>query len=79
MALLPRSDPLVFTLVPPYTPPGFYAVRVASPWKWTDSLDLYVINTDTVPHTCIAFAYMLAVLERGEVRPLELEKAQGGA
>jgi hypothetical protein len=36
-------------------------------WAWKDWMRLYVFNADSVPHTCLGFAYTIAMLN--EPRP----------
>ena len=64
---LTRPEALVYAVVPPTTPPGYYGIRVPSAWIFKDWMKLYVFNADAVPHTCFAQAYHLAVLK--EPRP----------
>jgi len=54
-------------LVPPATLPGQYMILQYKEWAWKEWMRLYVINADTVPHTCIGFAYTIATLD--EPRP----------
>lgn len=63
MALaLSRPDPLVYAIIPPVSPPGFYVVRIGSPWVWKKWLKLYLFNSDSVPHRVIYHGYHLVVL-----------------
>jgi len=56
-----RTDPIFYALVPPFSPPGVYIVRMPSSWPGIRFLELSVINTDTAPHWCFSLGYMLAV------------------
>lgn len=49
--------------VPPLTAPGTFGVETNA-WLWTDWCRLYIINTDTVPHYCLAYGYFLALLPK---------------
>jgi len=61
---LTRPEEISYALVPPHTPPGIYVIRIPSAWKWESFFELYVINTDSVPHTCIAVGYLLTVTNK---------------
>ena len=52
---------------PPATPPGIYAIMESKEWPWKEWMRLYVINNDSVPHTCLGYAYTIATLD--EPRP----------
>lgn len=56
-----RPEEFIYVNMPPHSP--WYSVRVCASWKWEQWLNLYLINTDSVPHRCLGFAYMLAVLQ----------------
>lgn len=60
-AVLQPGNPEGEALVPPYTPPGLYGIRIPSSWAAEEFLHLSVINTDSVEHTCLGFGYLLAV------------------
>lgn len=59
---LSRSEILVYAMVPPATPPGWYSVRVPSAWVWEKWMRLYLFNTDSVPHRVLGHGYHIAVL-----------------
>lgn len=65
-----RPEELAYGIAPPDSP--WYSIRVCSAWKWEQWLNLYVINTDSVPHRCFGFAYMLAVLQEPRKKPLPI-------
>jgi hypothetical protein len=52
-------DPLIYAKMPPDTPNGVCTIRIESAWKIENWLELYIINTDSVPHTCIAYGYII--------------------
>jgi len=54
-------------LAPPATPPGIYAIMESKEYPWKEWMRLYVFNADSVPHTCLFFAYTVAMLD--EPRP----------
>lgn len=58
-----RPEPLVYALLPPHTPDGTFAVRIVSPWLWKSWLNLYLINTDDIPHRVIGHTYHMAALK----------------
>jgi len=57
----------ITALIPPATPPGVYSIILSKEWGWKEWTRLYVINNDSVPHTCLGFAYLIAILD--EPRP----------
>jgi len=59
----------VTAFAPPATPPGIYVIMQSKEWAWKEWARLYVINNDSVPHTCLGFAYFIAILD--EPRPDE--------
>lgn len=59
----------ITTLIPPASPPGLFSIVQSKEWPWTEWARLYVINTDSVPHTCFAYGYTMALLK--EPRPKE--------
>lgn len=61
---LTRPEPLVYALVPPTMPLGYYAVRIPSPWIFKDWMRLYALNTDTVPHNLLGHSYHIAALKK---------------
>ena len=71
-------DPLVYAIIPPQAPTGWYIIRVASQWKWENNLRLYVINTDSSAHYCLGFAYMVSMLtdEKPSLSNLDLAEVQ---
>jgi len=52
------TDPIIYTMLPPDSP--YYVIRVPSPWKWEQTMQLRLINTDIEDHYCIAYAYIVA-------------------
>ena len=62
-----RPEILAYAVIPPATPPGWYGVRILSPWKWNKWLRLYLINTDSVPHRVLGHSYHIAVLKESRV------------
>jgi hypothetical protein len=54
-------------LIPPATLPGQYVITQYKEWGWKEWMRLYVFNADSVPHTCLGFAYTIATLD--EPRP----------
>ena len=54
-------------LIPPATLPGQYVIMQYKEWGWKEWMRLYVFNADSVPHTCLGFAYTVATLD--EPRP----------
>ena len=66
---LVRPDNLFYVVIPPASAAGFYSVRVPSPWIFKDWMRLYLLNSDTVAHTCSSFYYHIAVLK--DIRPDE--------
>ena len=50
-------------LVPPQTPPGLYVVSQNKEWPWKEWARLYLINTDSVDHRCIAYGYTILLLK----------------
>ena len=59
--------------IPPHTADGTYTILQYKEWAWTDWAELYLINTDSVDHTCYTFAYTLALLL--EERPPDITEA----
>lgn len=59
------TDPQIYALVPPHSLPGLYLLRIPSFWFGLNTLQLFVINTDAVPHRCIGVGYLLAVTAQG--------------
>lgn len=49
-----------YVRVPPDSP--YYLLHLVSFWRWKNWLRLYLINTDSVPHRCLAYAYTIIVL-----------------
>lgn len=71
---LTRPENIIYTLIPPDTPPGQYGIRLLSPWIWQKYLNLYVFNNDSITHTCLGYEYYIAVsreARRFGIRPLE--------
>lgn len=60
----------VETNIPPQTPDGTFTILQYKEWAWTDWAKLYLINTDSLDHTCFTFAYTLALLQ--EERPPQI-------
>lgn len=52
---------IIYTRVPPNS--SLYYLRVVGKWVFEKWLRLYIFNTDSVPHTCLGYAYHLAVLD----------------
>ncbi len=61
---LSRPDILVYAIIPPITPAGFYSIRVGSPWVWKNWMRLYLFNTDSIPHRVLGHGYHMAVLKK---------------
>lgn len=58
----------IYSLVPPYTPPGTYLLRRDTDAVFQRWMRLSVINADTVSHTCLAYGYQVALKrKRSEV------------
>jgi hypothetical protein len=57
----------VTAFIPPVTPPGIYVIAMSKEWAWKETMRLYVINNDSIAHTCLGFAYTIATLD--EPRP----------
>jgi len=57
----------ISALIPPATLPGVYTIMQSKEWAWKEWMRLYVFNADSVPHTCLGFAYTIATLD--EPRP----------
>ena len=57
----------VTAFMPPATLPGTYVILQYKEWGWKEWMRLYVINNDSLPHTCFAYAYTVATLD--EPRP----------
>ena len=55
-------EALIYAMVPPTAPPGWYGIRIISPWVWRDWCRLYLFNADTVPHRCMGHGYHLLML-----------------
>jgi len=53
----------VTALVPPQTPPGLYGIVQNKEWPWKEWARLYLINTDSVDHRCIGYAYTMLLLK----------------
>jgi hypothetical protein len=64
----------VMALIPPVTPAGVFVIGNAKDWVWTDWARIYVINTDNVPHTCLSYAYTIAVLIKPRERESNIDK-----
>ena len=54
----------VFANVPPNTPPGYYMMTLFKEITWVDWMRLYLVNTDTVDHRCMGYAYWVAYLTK---------------
>lgn len=52
------SDPLIYAFVPPDT--FAYTLRIPSQWKWEDTLEMYLNNTDSEDHYCLGYGYIIA-------------------
>ncbi len=66
------NTPMYITsMIPPRTLPGVYTISQSKEWPWTDWARLYMINSDSVPHTCTGYAYTMAMLK--EPRPAQEE------
>jgi len=61
----------ITAMIPPQTPAGIYAVNQQKEWPWTEWARLYLINTDSIPHTCTGYAYTMALLKKP--RPVQKE------
>ena len=48
--------------MPPRSVDGTYLILQYKSWPWTETCELYVINTDSSPHTCLGFGYTMALL-----------------
>jgi hypothetical protein len=59
-----RPEILVYALIPPHTPAGLFGLRIVSPWTWKAWLNLYLVNTDDVPHRVLGHTYHMACLQR---------------
>jgi len=57
------SGSYVTALVPPQTLPGIYVVSQNKEWPWTEWARLYVFNSDSIDHRCIAYAYTILLLK----------------
>ena len=57
----------VTALLPPRTPPGVFAISQQKEWPWTQSMEMYLINTDSIPHSCLTYSYTVALLKGGKV------------
>ena len=66
-----RPEILLYALVPPHTPAGLYGLRIVSPWSWKAWMNLYLVNTDDVPHRVLGHTYHMAVLQRSNSTPKE--------
>lgn len=55
-----------FSTVPPQSPTGIYVLGNLKEWAWKEWLRIYVLNTDSVPHRCLFYAYTIAMLEGKE-------------
>lgn len=51
-------------IIPPQSPPGIYSIASSKEWTWTDWLRLYLINTGSVGHRCLAYEYTVVVLKK---------------
>ena len=69
LAGLVNTPMYVTAMVPPRTLPGTYGVAQQKEWPWTEWMRLSIFNPDSVPHTCIGYAYTVATLR--EPRPRE--------
>ena len=56
-------ETLIYVRLPPDTAPGVFAMRIPSFWLCMNSLELSLINTDTVAHNSLGVAYILAVTD----------------
>jgi len=61
----------VTALIPPRTAAGQYGIAQQHEWTWTEWARLYLINNDSVPHRCLAYAYTMAMLR--EPRKIQKE------
>lgn len=59
-----NTDMYVIALIPPRTPAGLYGIAQQHEWPWTEWVRLYVVNEDSVPHRCMAYAYTMAMLKK---------------
>jgi len=66
-----NSSMYVTAMVPPRLAPGLYGITQQKEWPWTDWARLYLVNEDSVPHRCLAYAYTMAMLK--EPRPVKEE------
>lgn len=62
----------VFSTVPPQTPPGLYGLTIYKELSWKNWMRLYLLNTDSIDHRCIGYAFDVALLK--EPRKDEAEK-----
>jgi len=53
--------------VPPSSLPGLYGITQTKEWGWKEWMRLYLINNDSIPHTCIGYSYIIVTLD--EPRP----------
>ena len=58
-----RPEILAHATVPPATPPGFYGVRILSPWVWKKWLRIYLFNPDSISHRTLGHSYHMVVLK----------------
>jgi len=78
-----RTNMVAWVSIPPTTPPGIYIMNYVREVPWTNFVEFWVYNTDSVPHRLILGGYVLAVLlsERDEPADealLDLIKKQQG-
>jgi hypothetical protein len=67
-------DPIVYTRIPPDTPPGYFYIRTVAQANFKDRMGLHVFNSDTRNHRCHGVAYYIAALKReGGWKPFERE------
>ena len=52
----------IFVTVPPQTAPGLYQISNSKEWPFEEWMRLYVFNSDSIDHRCIAYSYTVALL-----------------
>ncbi len=68
---LSNTPMYVSSMIPPKTLPGIHVINQQKEWPWTEWARLYLINSDSVPHTCLKYSYTMAMLR--EPRPAQKE------
>ena len=66
---LTEPNNLIFTAIPPKTPPGVFVMHTLREWAFKNLFELYVFNDDTVPHTYLMGDYVLEALVKERPTP----------